>query len=242
MAVFVMSDLHLSTNQGTDKSMEVFGNRWRDYINRIKNNWNRLVTPVDTVIVNGDISWAMTLEEARSDFEFLNSLNGTKIISKGNHDFWWSTASKIKVFFEENKIDTVKLLHNNAHIAEDFIICGSRGWYNDDKISTMPQNADYQKIVSREAARLRLSLGEAAKLDGGERERLVFLHFPPVWGDFVCGEILDVLREFGVKRCFFGHIHGLYEIPANFTHEGIKFIMTSADFLNFTPLFIKNSL
>ena len=242
MAVFVMSDLHLSTNSGTDKSMEVFGNRWRDYINRIKNNWNRLVAPEDTVIVNGDISWAMTLEEARSDFEFLNSLNGTKIISKGNHDFWWSTASKINIFFEENKIDTVKLLHNNAHIAEDFMICGSRGWYNDDKISTMPQNADYQKIVSREAARLRMSLIEAAKLDGGERERLVFLHFPPVWGDFVCGEILEVLREFGVKRCFFGHIHGLYEIPANFTYEGIKFIMTSADFLNFTPLFIKNSL
>ena len=116
-----MSDLHLSTNQGTDKSMEVFGNRWRDYINRIKNNWNRLVAPEDTVIVNGDISWAMTLEEARSDFDFLNSLNGTKIISKGNHDFWWSTASKINVFFEENKIDTVKLLHNNAHIAEDFV-------------------------------------------------------------------------------------------------------------------------
>ena len=242
MAVFVMSDLHLSTNQGTDKSMEVFGNRWRDYINRIKNNWNRLVAPEDTVIVNGDISWAMTLEEARSDFEFLNSLNGTKIISKGNHDFWWSTASKINVFFEENKIDTVKLLHNNAHIVEDFLICGSRGWYNDDKISTMPQNADYNKIVSREAARLRMSLGEAARLDGGERERLVFLHFPPVWGEFVCGEILEVLREFGVKRCFFGHIHGLYEIPASFTHEGIKFIMTSADYLNFTPLFIKNSI
>lgn len=242
MAVFVMSDLHLSTNSGTDKSMEVFGNRWRDYINRIKNNWNRLVAPDDTVIVNGDISWAMTLDEARSDFEFLNSLNGTKIISKGNHDFWWSTASKINVFFEENKIDTVKLLHNNAHIVEDFLICGSRGWYNDDKISTMPQNADYQKIVSREAARLRMSLGEAARLDGGERERLVFLHFPPVWGEFVCGEILDVLREFDIKRCFFGHIHGLYEIPANFTYEGIKFIMTSADYLNFTPLFIKNSI
>ncbi len=239
MAVFVLSDLHLSTNRDTDKSMEVFGGKWQDYMNRIKNNWNRLVAPNDTVIVNGDISWAMTLDEAKSDFDFLNSLNGTKIISKGNHDFWWSTLSKINVFFEENKFDTIKILHNNAHIAENFVICGSRGWYNDDKISTMPKTADYQKIVSREAARLKISLCEGEKL-GGDREKLVFLHFPPVWGDFVCEEMVDVLKSFDVKRCFFGHIHGLYDIPPNFIHENIKFIMTSADFLNFTPLYINN--
>jgi predicted phosphohydrolase len=240
MAVFVMSDLHLSTNQWTDKSMEVFGTRWHSYMVRIKNNWNRLVAPEDTVVVNGDISWAMTLEEARSDFDFLNSLTGTKIISKGNHDFWWSTVSKINSFFEQNKFDTIKILHNNAHLVEGFVICGSRGWYNDDKIASMPQNADYQKIVSREATRLRASLSEASMLECDGHERLVFLHFPPVWGDFVCREILDVLHEFGVTRCFFGHIHGLYEIPASFIYENIKFTMTSADFLNFTPLFIKN--
>ena len=155
MAVYVLSDLHLSTNQSTDKSMEVFGNRWQNYMNRIQTNWNRLVDPCDTVIVNGDISWAMTLEEAKSDFDFLNSLNGTKIISKGNHDFWWSTLSKINVFFEENGFDTIKILHNNAHVVGDFVICGSRGWYNDDKIATMPKTADYGKIVTREASRLR---------------------------------------------------------------------------------------
>ncbi len=242
MAVFVLSDLHLSTNQNTDKSMEVFGNRWKDYMNRIKNNWNRLVTPDDTVIVNGDISWAMTLDEAKNDFDFLESLNGTKIISKGNHDFWWSTVSKIEKFFEENEFDTIKLLHNNAHVAENFVICGSRGWYSDDKISSMPQNADYEKIVAREAARLKMSLNEANKLDGGERERLVFLHFPPVWGDFVCDELISVMKDFGVTRCYFGHIHGLYEIPSKFEHDGIRFVMTSADFLNFTPLFIEKRL
>ena len=237
MAVFVLSDLHLSTNLDTDKSMEVFGAKWKDYMNRIKNNWNRLVTPSDTVVVNGDISWAMTLDEARSDFEFLNSLNGTKIISKGNHDYWWSTLTKINAFFEENKFDTVKILHNNAHVVEDFVVCGSRGWYNDDKIATMPKTADYQKIVSREAARLKMSLSEGEKLDP-TREKLVFLHFPPVWGDFVCEEILEVLKSFGVKRCYFGHIHGLYDIPSNFVYGDVKFIMTSADFLNFIPLYI----
>ena len=237
MAVFVLSDLHLSTNAGTDKSMEVFGAKWKDYINRIKTNWNRLVDPLDTVVVNGDISWAMTLDEARSDFEFLNSLNGIKIISKGNHDFWWSTLSKVNAFFEENKIDNVKILHNNAYAAQEFVICGSRGWYNDDKISTMPKTADYQKIVSREASRIKTSLKEGEKLNP-DFEKVVFLHFPPVWGDFVCEEILSVLKEFGVKRCYFGHIHGLYDIPASFEHDGIKFIMTSADFLNFIPLFV----
>lgn len=239
MAVFVLSDLHLSTNKGTNKSMEVFGNRWKDYMNRIKNNWNHLVSPDDTVIINGDISWAMTLEEGRSDFEFLNSLNGTKIISKGNHDFWWSTVTKIENFFEENNFNTIKLLHNNAHIAEDFVICGSRGWYSDDKVASMPQNADYQKIVAREAARLRMSLNDASALDDKNREKLVFLHFPPVWGDFVCDELISVIGEFGVKRCYFGHIHGLYDIPANFVYKEIKFTMTSADFLGFIPLFIE---
>lgn len=240
MAVFVISDLHLSINQSTDKSMEVFGVKWQNYMNRIQSNWNRLVAPSDTVIVNGDISWAMTLDETKDDFEFLNSLNGTKIISKGNHDFWWSTLSKINVFFNDNKFESIKILHNNAHIAENFVVCGSRGWYNDDKISTMPATADYQKIVAREAARLRKSLLDGEKLDA-KLEKLVFLHFPPVWGDFVCDEILAVLREFDVKRCYFGHIHGLYNIPATFVHENIKFIMTSADFLNFTPLFINST-
>ena len=240
MAVFVISDLHLSTNESTNKSMEVFGTRWQNYMNRIQTNWNRLVAPSDTVIINGDISWAMTLDEAKDDFRFLDSLNGTKIISKGNHDFWWSTLSKINLFFDENKFESIKILHNNAHVAENFVICGSRGWYNDDKISTMPSTADYQKIVSREAARLLKSLTDAERLDG-EREKLVFLHFPPVWGDFVCGEFLDVLHKFNVKRCYFGHIHGLYNIPASFVHEDIKFTMTSADFLNFAPLFINST-
>lgn len=237
MAVFVLSDLHLSTNSNTDKSMEVFGLKWKDYMSRIKSNWNRLVTQNDTVIVNGDISWAMTLDEAKSDFEFLNALNGTKIISKGNHDFWWSTLSKINSFFEKNDFNTIKILHNNAHVVENFIICGSRGWYNDDKISTMPKNADYQKIVAREAMRLRISLTEGQRLNS-TTEKIVFLHFPPVWCDFTCKEILNVLHEFNVQRCYFGHIHGLYDIPPSFLYEEIKFVMTSADYLNFTPLFI----
>ena len=237
MALYVLSDLHLSTNRDTDKSMEVFGGKWHDYMNRIKNNWNRLVSPEDTVVVNGDLSWAMTLEEATSDFSFLESLNGTKIISKGNHDYWWSTAKKINEFFADNQIESVKLLHNSAFSIDGVTVCGCRGWYNDDKNASMPKNADYDKIVKREAARLKASLAEGEKLAPGQ-EKIAFLHFPPVWGDFVCNEIVDVLKAAGVKRCYFGHIHGLYDIPGSFVHDEIKFIMTSADFLNFTPLHI----
>ena len=126
MSIFVLADLHLSTDSKTNKSMEVFGARWQDYMTKIEKNWNAVVGENDTVIVPGDISWATRLEDAESDLRFLNSLNGKKLIGKGNHDFWWSTASKLNVFFEQNNFNTIKLLHNNAHIVENFVICGSR--------------------------------------------------------------------------------------------------------------------
>lgn len=241
MAVYVMSDLHLSTNRKTNKSMEVFGARWKNYLDRIERNWRHLVLPTDTVIVPGDISWAMTLDEAVDDFAYLDSLPGTKIISKGNHDYWWATQSKASAFFEKNGYHTIKLLHNNAYEVEDFIICGSRGWFSDENLGNVPRGTDYQKIVSREAIRLRISLTEAKKREeesGTKKEKLVFLHFPPVFREFCCEEILAVLREFEVRRCFYGHIHGIYDVPRTFTHENIAFTMVSADYLDFIPLHI----
>lgn len=240
MALYVLSDLHLSTNQKTNKSMEVFGPRWKNYMERIEQNWGRLVTPLDTVIIPGDISWAMTLDEAKDDFAYLDALPGTKIISKGNHDYWWATQTKAYSFFEKNGYQSIKLLHNNAFAVENFIICGSRGWFSDENVGSIPKGTDYQKIVSREAIRLRISLSEANKLkeQHGDSEVLVFLHFPPVFREFRCEEILDVLREFNVRRCFYGHIHGVYDIPGSFTFDGIQFTMVSADYRDFIPLHI----
>lgn len=241
MAVYVLSDLHLSTNTKTNKSMEVFGSRWRGYMERIEANWRRLVEPSDTVIIPGDISWAMTLEEATEDFAYLEALPGNKIISKGNHDYWWATQAKVSAFFEKNGFHTIRMLHNNAYAVEDFLICGSRGWYNDENGNNVPAGTDYRKIVAREAIRVRLSLTEAQKMDeadGVVREKLVFLHFPPVFREFRCEEILAVLREFGVTRCFYGHIHGVYDVPGSFVDDGIKFTMVSADYLGFTPLHV----
>ena len=238
MAVYTISDLHLSINQKTNKSMEVFGSRWKHYIERIESNWRRLVEPSDTVIIPGDISWAMTLEEAVEDFAFLDALPGTKIIGKGNHDYWWATLSKASAFFEKHGYHTLKLLHNNAFVAEDFVICGSRGWFSDETVGTIPQGTDYQKIVSRESIRLRISLEQAETL-APEKEKLVFLHFPPVFRDFCCCEIVSVLKEFHIQRCFYGHIHGVYDVPGAFTHDGIRFTMVSADFREFVPLHIE---
>ena len=235
MAVFVLADLHLSLS--SDKPMDVFNGRWQNYQEKIDRRWRDIVKPCDTVIVPGDISWAMTLEEAIPDLKFLDALPGKKIISKGNHEYWWSTALKIRKAFEENGITTIELLHNNALLAEDLAICGTRGWFTE---SNAPRNSDYDKIVAREAARLRRSL-EAAQCDFPNAQKLVFLHFPPALEDFVCPEIISVIKEFNVKRCFFGHIHGKYQIPRAYDFEGIEMRLISSDFLDFYPYLIQKN-
>ena len=239
MSLYAISDLHLSTNEHTGKSMEVFGSRWKSYVKRLENNWRAVVEDNDVVVIPGDISWAMTTDEAASDFKLLESLPGRKIIGKGNHDFWWSTASKLKVFFENNEIKSVELLHNNAYELDDYIICGTRGWFNDESQQNTVAGTvvDYQKIVNREKARLITSLNEGLKLRGEtDKEILVFMHFPPVYNDFVCRELLDTLKEFGIKRCYFGHIHGNYYMSRITSFEGIDFIMIASDYLNFAPM------
>ena len=240
MSVYAISDLHLSTNEETNKSMEVFGARWNCYTEKIERNWNKLVSENDTVIIPGDISWAMTLEEALSDLKLLDRLPGKKIIGKGNHDFWWSTQAKIDAFFEKNNIKSIRCLHNNAFEVEDIMICGSRGWFNDEKSNNIPSNTDYNKIVSRETMRIKRSL-EMADSINAEKEKVVFLHFPPIFKDFRCDEIESVLKSYNVKRCFFGHIHGVYDLPRSFENNGITYSIISADYLGFTPQLVPNS-
>ena len=236
MSLFVIADLHLSSDGS--KSMEIFGSRWTDYMNKLRKNWTAVVTPEDTVIVPGDISWGLKLEDAIDDLKFLDSLPGQKLIGKGNHDFWWSTASKMKVMMEEQGIKTIKLLYNNAYICEDCIVCGTRGWFVEENQQHTVGNADYNRIVNREVIRLRLSLDEAVKLQREHPEIpiSVFLHFPPVWNGFVCREIVDVLHEYGIRSCYFGHIHGAYHMPRTTNFEGIDFVLTAADAIQFSPM------
>lgn len=229
MALYTLSDTHLSFQ--TEKPMDIFGPRWQDHADKIQKNWTSLITDDDTVVIPGDITWAMTLNEAAEDFRFLASLPGKIIIGKGNHDYWWQTRKKVEEFFAANGFANMTLLYGDAVKADGKIICGTRGWYND---GSKVKNCDHDKIVAREAGRLERSL--AAGMTLGEGERIAFLHFPPVFGDFVCRALLDILHKYNIQRVYYGHIHGVYNIPPHFDFEGIRFTIAAADYLNFVPL------
>ena len=240
MSLYTIADLHLSTHAATDKSMEVFGTRWQDYTERLVASWRRLVTDEDTVVIPGDISWALSLEEAVSDLKLINSLPGKKILGKGNHDFWWSTMKKHDALFLREGIDSISFLYNNAHDAGDFIVAGTRGWYHDDDCRNMPDGADFEKLTRREGLRLETSLKAALSLGAGTNKEIVaFTHFPPYWNGKESESIMDILVSYGVKRLYFGHIHGNYTIPDSFTHRGITMSLVSADYLSFTPKIVK---
>lgn len=238
MAVFAISDLHLSI-ENESKSMSFFGNRWLDYAEKIEKNWKKIVASDDTVIIPGDISWASSMNEALTDLKFLDSLPGKKILSKGNHDFWWSTVTKINSFFAENSIDSISILYNGAMEIEDFIITGTRGWFSEPSLQNTVQKTDYNKIINREAIRLNIALTEAKKLqEQSGKEIIAFFHFPPLWKDFCDDNTFDMLIDANVKRCYFGHIHGCYGLPEKTTYRDIELSMISADYLNFTPKLI----
>ena len=234
MALFAISDLHLSTAADTDKSMEVFGKKWAGYTERLEKNWRAVVSPDDTVVIPGDISWSISLAGTQSDFSFLHSLPGKKILGKGNHDFWWSTGTKMRAYLESLGYSDITFLHNNATFAEGRILCGTRGWFSEDDGD---EHGDYDKLVNREAVRLKLSLDEAKRLsvEHPDAPLLVFFHFPPVWNGLICRPFVDLLHEYGVTECCFGHIHGVYTVPATTLFEGITFRFISADFLDFLP-------
>ncbi len=226
MSVYAISDLHLSLN--SDKSMEVFSG-WKGYVDKIKNNWNEKIVDEDTVIIIGDISWAMTLEEAQKDLKFVNDLPGRKILIKGNHDYWWSTKAKINNFLKENRLDKIDIVYNSAYKAENISVCGTRGWlYNS------PEQED-QKILARELGRLQKSLDCAA--DFG-LPPVVFLHYPPVYGIQESEKIINVLIERNVKRCYYGHIHGSEAKKGIIegVYKGIEFHLVSCDYVNFFPV------
>ncbi|HHW46307.1 MAG TPA: serine/threonine protein phosphatase [Clostridiales bacterium] len=227
MALFAISDLHLSLS--SDKPMDVFTG-WQNYVERIRANWVKVVKPDDTVILPGDLSWGLKLEEAKADFEFINNLPGKKYIIKGNHDYWWTTMRKMKNFFEKNGFDTLDFIHNSAVTVGSVCACGTRGWFFDDTESS-------QKLILREAGRLETSLKIAA--DTG-LEPIVFLHYPPVYGGQVCHEIFDVIKKYGVNRVYYGHIHG--ENAAKLTvgsYEGVKLRLVSCDQVGFTPVLVE---
>ncbi len=198
---------------------------WEQYTERLQQHWCRQVKPEDTVVLPGDFSWGLKLEQTLADFKFLESLTGQKILLKGNHDLWWSTVSKVNAFFKQNGIKTVTLLYNNAFRVGDYTVCGTRGWMYD-------QSCD-SKLRLREAGRLQLSLSAAEQLGG---QKLVFMHYPPAYGEFVCTEVLQILQQHGVQTVYYGHIHGAGHAATVPKIQNIALRLVSADTLNFCPL------
>ena len=225
MSLFAIADTHLSL--GTNKPMDSFPG-WNDYVARLGNNWNSIVKEEDTVVIAGDISWAMNFDELYEDFSFLNDLNGKKIIVKGNHDYWWNTLSKMNKFIAENNFDSINILQNNSYTVDGISVCGSRGWMFESS-----EEHD-EKILSREVGRIKMSLDSAVN-----ENRILFLHYPPITTNSSCDEILDTLKEYGIKKCFYGHLHGMapkYAFEGEY--DGIDFKLISADRLSFVPKLI----
>ena len=224
MATYVISDLHLSF--GTNKPMNVFGDKWNDYENRIKKDWVKKVTANDFVIIAGDVSWATYLDETLEDFKWIDSLPGTKIILKGNHDYWWETVTKMNRFLEDNDIHSIMFLYNNCIETDEYLLCGTRYWSNED-------NMDNEKIFNREIQRAKISLDFANSknnelIDGGKESKQIIMctHYPPD------ERILNELKEYNIYKWIYAHIHSNYEEHIANTGD-LPSYLTSCDFLNF---------
>ncbi len=236
MALFTLSDLHLSFS--VEKPMDVFGCQWNHFEEKLKEYWEYLVREEDTVVIPGDISWGMTLQEAAEDLRFIHRLPGTKILMKGNHDYWWSSLQKLSLFREEEGLDSLLFLQNDAYLAQGKIICGSRGWMCEDKMTEQDE-----KILRREAIRFEISLQKAERLaeeqvaQGNARpECVVFSHYPVVSATLRENPILDVLKRYRVKRVYYGHLHNWGTKPLYESESGIEFTLVSSDYRNFTPV------
>lgn len=220
MALFSISDLHLSF--GTDKPMDVFGKKWENYEEKLKHNWNNLVSKDDVVIVNGDNSWATYLEDTFEDFDFINKLNGTKLISKGNHDYWWTTLSKHRKWCDKNNFDTINFLHNNYYMYKDTAICGTRGW------QLTCHDEDDVKVHNRELERLKISLNLAVKEKPDNI--IVALHYPPD------RDFCRLIEDYNVSMCLFGHLHSAgFKDYRDYEENGIAYKLVSCDYLGFIP-------
>lgn len=225
MALYAIGDLHLAL--GKNKPMDVFGSNWANHEEKLKNGFSEL-TDSDVTVLCGDLSWGMGIDDTLEDFRFIDSLPGKKIVLKGNHDYWWSTASKAKKFFEKNGISTIDILYNNSFEYGEYALCGTRGWFYEEEKG----DCHDRKIMLREIMRL-----EASLKAGGDRKKLVFLHYPPVYLQYQCPEILELLKRYEVSLCCYGHIHGKgCRAAFHGWRDGTEYRLVSADHVDFKPV------
>ena len=225
MAIYVIADLHLSFSQ--DKPMSIFGENWEGHSEKIKNNWISKVKPEDTVVLPGDFSWAMYLQDTYKDFEYLNSLPGKKLLLKGNHDYWWTTVTNMRNFLEENKFKNIDFIYNNSYLVENKILTGTRGW-------NLLDTENSSKMIKRESIRLQLAIEDGIKKYGDDKEIIVFMHYPPISYANKNSEFVKILKQYNIKTCYYGHLHGKsHQDAVEGIVDGIEFKLISADYLNF---------
>ena len=223
MALYAIGDLHLGLS--VDKPMDVFGPGWENHVERLRDAFSQLHDD-DVTVLCGDTSWGIDFAESLADFRFIDGLPGRKLLVKGNHDYWWNTAAKMKRFFAENGITTIDILHNNCHFYGEYALCGTRGWFFEE--DQKPHN---EKVLRREVMRLEASL----KLAEG-RPILAFLHYPPLYEGYRCAEILEVLQRYRVERCYYGHLHGpTHRRAMEGSYGSVDYYLISADYLRFIP-------
>lgn len=232
MSIFAISDLHLSLSG--DKPMSIFGGKWENYTDRMRQNWNRIVSENDIVIIPGDISWATYIDDAAADFEYINSLNGKKLLLKGNHDYWWTTLKKMDTFLEANGLNTIEIINNTAVMCGDTAVCGTRGW----TIPAVNSTSEDVKIFEREKQRLILSLEDAKRKRA--KRILAAMHYPPLEKEGARSDFLDIMKEYGVEECVFGHLHAAAHKAAPVgVYSGVKLRLVSCDYLDFVPALIE---
>jgi len=227
MALYAIGDLHLCL--GAPKPMDIFGGAWVGYMDKLREGCSE-ITPDDTTVLLGDLSWALDLENAAADFSWINEIPGRKIILKGNHDYWWSTAAKFYRFCEKNGFSNQWILNNNHYEYNDYAICGTRGWFYEEERS----GEHDEKVFRRELMRLEASLKSA-----GDRQKIVFLHYPPKYKGYECPEIIDLMKYYNVRQCFYGHLHGAsHGLAMEGLWDGIEYHLVSADKLGFKPFMV----
>ena len=224
MALYAIGDLHLCL--GAPKPMDIFGGAWVGYMDKLKEGMS-VITPEDTTVLLGDLSWALDMDHAVEDFAWINQIPGKKIILKGNHDYWWSTVAKFHKFCEANGFTDMHLLNNNCFEYDDWAICGTRGWFFEEE----RHGAHDEKVFKRELCRLEASLKAA-----GETKKMVFLHYPPRYKGYECREILDLFERYGVRRCYYGHLHGgSHKLAMEGLWDHVEYRLVAADYIGFIP-------
>lgn len=225
MALYAIGDLHLCL--GAAKPMDVFGGNWVGYMDKLTEGFSE-ITPDDTTVLLGDLSWALGLDQAKEDFAWINAIPGKKIILKGNHDYWWSTAAKFYKFCDENGFENQFILNNNHYEYENWAICGTRGWFFEEERSS----GQDEKVFKRELLRLETSLKSA-----GDLPKMVFLHYPPRYKGYTCEPILELLAKYEVRKCFYGHLHGAsHGLAMEGLWDGVEYKLLAADRINFQPM------